>query len=715
MSSIAKFIDKKPELTSFVALLVSLLLAVSLYLGLQKAQKQIENVRAWQSKNVVRQIEWMWVSTKLNYRYVLFMQAVADYKRSDGQLSDEDILDEFDIFWSWFSSLDVFNEKFFSDKRDTEYLSEDSRKLISNIYALANQLKSDGLVALQAAEPLVVSISSEYSSLDGISQKFDPIIPAMVELQNSVMLLMRETMQAQEVLSVKASNRLTFAYYCIGMVVFLLLFSIGYYFLRNARRNHRLNILNNELTELGNEKSRHVEQLDKLVHRDHMTGAWNRSGFQREIEPLLVNGEEHGILFINLDMLRAINDSVGQLGGDALVQQVATALTQLKCRASAPIVSLHNANVDSLDIQELAEEGYWVARYSAAEFLVFQRDINAQDFEDFAYELNEVFQPHKFEFQDRKFDVTASIGAYHFHGKQKTLQQILNCVDAASSEAAQQGGGKLRFFDDDNAIIKQRTIDSNALELIRGGLEEGLFTLYHQPIVTLTENGFQPWSYELLIRLLDSDGKPVSPAEFLPTAERHGLMPKIDMWVSREALRWLERNDISAAGLHHISVNLSGLSISDDEFIEELIDMIASYNIVYNQLCFEVTETAALTGSAIQNLHRLRKLGVSLSLDDFGSGFSSFSYLEKLPVSQIKIDGVFVRDLDTNLVHQEFVRAIASVAKAFHKSTVGEFVENEESRKLLWELGVDAAQGYHIAKPEPLPTGCDREDFAEAA
>lgn len=701
MFKLAKFVDRKPELASFVALLISLLLAAFLYLGLHNAQRQSEDVRTWQSKNVVRQIEWLWVSTKLNYRYVLFTQAVFDYKRGSSELTAEDILDEFDVFWSWFSSLDVFNESFFTDKNDAEYFSDSSRELISKIYALSSQLKSDGLVALEAAEPLIMSISSDNSTVDAIVQKFGPVIPVMVELQNSVMLLMRETTQVQETLSVRASKRLNLAYYCIGTAVFLLLFSIGYYFLRNTLRNHQLTRLNSELTALSDEKSLHVKQLDKLVHRDHATGVWNRTGFQREIEPLLLNGEEHGILFIDIDMFKAINDSVGQAGADALIQQVATALSE--------------NDKDSSNGRVKNDENFWLVRYSTSNFLVFRRNISSTDFEAFAFELNELFQPLRFQFQDRKFDVTSSIGAYHFHGRQKTLQQILNCVDAASSEAVQQGGGKLKFFDGNNALIKQRAADSQALELIRRGLEEGLFALYYQPIVTLTESGHQPWSYELLIRMIDDDGSPVPPADFLPTAERHGLMPKIDMWVSREALRWLERNDISVAGLHHISINLSGLSISDDEFVEELIELIGTYNVDYEQLCFEVTETAALTGSAIQNLHQLSELGISLSLDDFGSGFSSFSYLKDLPVSQIKIDGVFVKDLDTNEAHQEFVRAIASVAKAFGKSTVGEFVENEVSRKLLWELGVEAAQGYHIAKPEPLPTGFDRKGFVKAA
>ena len=241
------------------------------------------------------------------------------------------------------------------------------------------------------------------------------------------------------------------------------------------------------------------------------------------------------------------------------------------------------------------------------------------------------------------------------------------------------------------------------IEQIHAALDHNKFVLYYQPIVTLTTEGHKPYSYEFLIRMIGSNGELVPPGVFLGVAERYGLMPRIDQWVVNEAFDWLEDNDIQRKGLQCININLSGLSINDDDWIETLVHEIVVREIEPSQICFEITESSALHKSALGNLNSLRSIGVRLSLDDFGSGFSSFEYLEHLPVDQVKIDGAFIRDLDSNHTHQEFIRAIAAMCNALDKFTVGEFVENEASMRKLRELGVHAAQGYHVAMPAPLP------------
>ena len=342
------------------------------------------------------------------------------------------------------------------------------------------------------------------------------------------------------------------------------------------------------------------------------------------------------------------------------------------------------------------------ARYGGDEFVLLLKNCDLNDFESFVHGILDDISPYDFNYDGRSFDVDASLGAHHFDVSSSSLQSVMVCVDAACYEAKNAGGSRLCFHSGEGGIVESRRADVATIERIQNALANDSFQLHVQPIVELYEYGFRPHSYEGLIRMLERDDKLIFPGDFLPVAERYGFMPRIDKWVVREVLRWLEINDLERSGAKFININLCGSTISDEDSVTEIIGLFAAYNVDVSQLCLEVTESSAMHGNALQNLQRLADAGVQLSLDDFGSGFSSFGYLEKIPVSQIKIDGGFIKDLDTNPVHQEFVRALAALGKALGKFTIGEFVENEASRKLLWELGIDAAQGYHIGKPAPM-------------
>ena len=209
---------------------------------------------------------------------------------------------------------------------------------------------------------------------------------------------------------------------------------------------------------------------------------------------------------------------------------------------------------------------------------------------------------------------------------------------------------------------------------------------------------------EVLLRLREADGRIMMPGAFLPPAERYHVINRVDRWVIRNVLAWFAEHPVAAEGIQRCGVNLSGQSLTNDDFFAFLTNAMRELGPVARKFCFEITETAAIAslGAAERLINELRALGCQIALDDFGSGLSSFGYLKNLPVDYLKIDGVFVRDLLTDAVDFALVRAINEVGKTLGKATVAEFVENDEVRARLAELGVDFVQGYGIGRPRPL-------------
>jgi len=632
------------------------------------------SVHEQHSSSYTRQIEWLWSSTKLGYRYMIFVHAVSNSAAGTLESDETTMLDEFDILWSWFETLTVF-ANFSLDSPALNTADVGIAQRFKEIRPLAATVSTRGIALLEKLEPYIQAINrADAQDLQRTVQSFDDLYLLIVELQNEVMILMRDTMQAQDDFANSQSKNLGAAYLSITLLLFLLLGTLCVLAIRKIQSHNRLHALYTE-------KTRHADELDRLAHEDSLSGVLNRAGFFREFEAVFESPGQHGICFIDIDRFKIVNDSVGHVAGDELIRQLGSLLERQCENSSAKCIA---------------------ARYGGDEFVLLLKHCDINDFESFVHELLDELSPYEFKYDDRSFEIDASLGAHYFDTSSSSQQNVVTCVDSACYEAKHAGGSRLRFYNTEDEIVDTRRADVAAIENIQNALADDSFELHVQPIVELSEEGYQPHSYEALVRILTSDGKLIFPGDFLPVAERYGLMPRIDKWVVREVLRWLEVNDLRLLGAKFINVNLSGLTISDEDCIADFLDMFSAYNVNVSQLCLEVTESSAMYGSATQNLKRLADAGAQLSLDDFGSGFSSFGYLEKFPVSQIKIDGNFIKDLDTNPVHQEFVRALASLGKALGKFTIGEFVENEASQKLLWELGIDAAQGYHIGKPAPL-------------
>jgi EAL domain-containing protein (putative c-di-GMP-specific phosphodiesterase class I) len=238
---------------------------------------------------------------------------------------------------------------------------------------------------------------------------------------------------------------------------------------------------------------------------------------------------------------------------------------------------------------------------------------------------------------------------------------------------------------------------------VQKALEEDQFVLYFQPIVPLqkSEDGDH---FELLIRMQGEEGEIIPPQHFLPAAEHYHLSARVDCWVIDAAVQWLQRHEPCLQRLSLCSINLSGLSVGNQLVLDCIIDIFASSSVPREKICFEITETATIArmASAIEFINRLRREGFRFSLDDFGSGLSSFGYLKTLPVDFLKIDGMFVKNMDADEFDYTVVKSIAEIGRVTGKKTVAEFVENQAAAERLRALGIDYAQGYHFSKPRPL-------------
>ena len=259
--------------------------------------------------------------------------------------------------------------------------------------------------------------------------------------------------------------------------------------------------------------------------------------------------------------------------------------------------------------------------------------------------------------------------------------------------------------------LSQRHGEMQWVTRITSALEQNRLQLWTQKIISVGAAEENKEHYELLLRMVNEDSSNVPPGAFLPAAERYNLATRLDRWVVDATLKWFACHSDKYDNLNMCSINLSGQSLNDEEFLQDIINNFKEYQLTPEKFCFEVTETAAIANlnSAIKFINSLKELGCSFALDDFGSGLSSFAYLKNLPVDFIKIDGLFIKDLQSDPVHLALVKSINEVGHVMGKKTIAEFVENKKTLKKLAELGVDYAQGYGIAKPKLMIEGVSDE------
>lgn len=461
--------------------------------------------------------------------------------------------------------------------------------------------------------------------------------------------------------------------------------------------------------------------LSWLATHDGLTGLLNRREFEQRLESLLyptlthlaqtqtqtqaqtqaqAQTVEHTLGFIDLDRFKVVNDNCGHLAGDRLLSQIAHLL------------------------QDQVRRGDLVARLGGDEFAILWFHCPLTQAVSLAQTLCQQIQAVRFVHGAQVYTVGASIGLAPVDPALGDMTDLMAIADAACYAAKRQGRGRVYASTLDDHVISRQREEVQWVARIQQALEKDEFCLYYQTIAPLkahpgdrlglSQDGPKAHDtdhYEVLLRLRDHDGSIISPAVFMPAAERFNLMPAIDRWVISTLFasqghhyRRVWQRCQQHAPLPLYAINLSGSSINDEEFIHFVQDQLERHQIPPALICFEVTETVAIAdlNRAAAFMQDLRRLGCKFALDDFGTGMSSLAYLKNLPLDYLKIDGCFVRDMLEDPVAYAMVEAISHLAQVMGIQTITEFVSSETLRQTVTALGVDYAQGYAIAHPKPL-------------
>jgi diguanylate cyclase (GGDEF)-like protein/PAS domain S-box-containing protein len=426
-----------------------------------------------------------------------------------------------------------------------------------------------------------------------------------------------------------------------------------------------------------------ARQLAHQASHDFLTGLVNRHEFERRVGRALQRSQQeaitHALCFLDLDQFKVVNDTCGHGAGDELLRQLANAL-QKKVRRR-----------DTL------------ARLGGDEFGVLLEHCPPGQATRVAHELLEAVQEFRFVWEGKPFALGVSIGVVPITGESESLATVLRDADAACYAAKERGRNRVHFYEPNDAAMALRQGEMQWVSRITSALEEGRFRLYGQPIVPLVPRQGERVRVEVLLRMVERDGTLIAPGAFIPAAERYNLMGAVDRWVVREVAALYAANQ--ASGWQPIaSINLSGASLGDPSMLAFVRDQLARHALAPEALCFEITETAAIANLALAAhfIRELKAMGCWFALDDFGSGMSSFAYLQSLPVDSLKIAGAFLRHIESDPVEYAMVEAINRVGHVMRLRTVAEGVESLDTLETLRKIGVDYAQGYAIAEPRPL-------------
>jgi len=433
-----------------------------------------------------------------------------------------------------------------------------------------------------------------------------------------------------------------------------------------------------------------AEAIGNKTHhevRDALTGLFNRDKFKQRLEELVADtghsSRGHALLYIDLDKFKIVNDTCGHVAGDQLLRQVAGAVLKM---------------VRQTDL---------VARLGGDEFGVLLVNCLLNKAGEIAGNICEAVRKVHFAWNGNPFTIAVSVGVVGITPSVGGAEKALSAADGSCYLAKEKGGNRTHVHADDDREFSQRHGEMQFISRITNAFERDLFRLYFQPIVPIG-GGSRPgmiW-YEILIRMLENDKTVLAPMAFLPAAERYDMMPQIDRWVFSTFFAFF-KNHIAGRvenGGFICDINVSGMTLNDDSFLPFVRQLFATYRVPPPMICIEITETAAIANlnQAIRFITELKALGCKFSLDDFGSGLSSFKYLKHLPVDYLKIDGSFVKNILESTIDSAIVSTINEIGHVMGLATVAEFVENQAIYAALEKMGVDYAQGYHIARPRPL-------------
>jgi len=423
-------------------------------------------------------------------------------------------------------------------------------------------------------------------------------------------------------------------------------------------------------------------RLRYQANHDSVTKLFNRYKFEQRLvdawHDAQENQHQHALLQLDMDRFKLINDNAGHAAGDQLLRDIGQLLKSI---------------VRQTDI---------CARIGGDEFSVLLLQVSRESTLKVMAKINQAIKALTFSYSGQVFDVGASIGATLITQESPPLVEVKREADSACFMAKNQGINCYQLFDrtDEHVVLHQQ--ETRWAVRIQTALEQDQFELYFQEIQPLSEKAGEKQHIEILLRLREKD-QLLSPNVFLPAVERFRLCAQVDYWVMSKTFAWFDKQPNLWQKLV-VAINLSGDSLTDEDFIDSIISRYKNYQFPSDAICFEVTETAAISNMsmATKMVEKLRFAGFAIALDDFGKGFSTFSYLKNLPAKYIKIDGSYVQNLLHNKYDVAIVSSIQSMANTLDMLTIAEFVQCEKSTALLKSMGIDFVQGYGIAYPKSL-------------
>jgi diguanylate cyclase (GGDEF)-like protein len=424
--------------------------------------------------------------------------------------------------------------------------------------------------------------------------------------------------------------------------------------------------------------------LSHQAQHDELTGLLNRKSFERELEDAyngaIATGRSGVLGYFDLDRFNVINTTCGHTHGDKLLVQVAELL---RARVG------DNATV---------------ARLGGDEFAVILEGASRVDGLKRITALHDEIRDIRFSCDENEFNVTASVGLAEINNSSDSSGRLLSAVDAACFTAKDQGRDNIQIHNPENTRISNRTTILEWVGRINVLFEKNLIQLRCQKIEPVQKTVNSLPHYEVLLDVHDEEGNKVPLDEFIVAAERYNRIIDIDTWVVDYVLNWLEEHRSKLNRISGISINLSGNSIGNRKFMEHVQERLTAKDFPADKVIFEVTETIAINNidNAARFMRKLKELGCRFSLDDFGSGTSSYSYLKSLPIDYLKIDGAFVKDIARNANDYAVVKSINEIGHVMGKKTVAEYVEDEFAYQALKAIGLDYVQGFGIEKPIPL-------------
>lgn len=453
------------------------------------------------------------------------------------------------------------------------------------------------------------------------------------------------------------------------------------------QRTADLTILNRQLREEVNERRFMQDRLNYLARHDFVTQLYNRDALHQHVSLLLADIQHQrshaSFILLDVDEFRLVNESCGCIAGDELLHQFGQTI--------APLLNP-------------AQEFF--ARLGGDKFAIVVKDSSPLYLDSLITQIQTQLNQFDFHWESRIFPITATITAIPIADTMTHFEQVMMMVDELAYSMKKSGRKTRIIYNASELSHEDRRIHLNWGLRILDGLKQDLFELHYQYLFPLSgPTTDTPGKMEMLVRLRDPETRQLLlPGDFIRAAERFNIVSKIDRWVIHNTLKVLAEQPQRFAQAHHISLNLSALSVREEGFVDFILEQIQQFDIDGSRLCFEVTETEALNNFQHTRyfMNQLHQVGAKIALDDFGTGFSSFAYLMELPFDLIKIDGMFVRDMDVNPVHKSMIRSIIELAKTLNKPIVAEFVENQNIVKELQALDVEWGQGYHLHKPEKL-------------